>query len=73
MSISTTFYEQLFRARVICKAFHFLKFGFVIFCGKNINTKADRKNYASDSNLLAWYVLGTSLMFRIKHPPQKNC
>jgi len=32
VSISPTFYEQLFCAKVFCKAFLLLQFGFVIFC-----------------------------------------
>jgi hypothetical protein len=38
VSISSTFYEQLF-----VKAFFYLQFGFVIFCSKNIAAKAARK------------------------------
>ena len=40
MSISPTFYEQLFRTQVSCSAFLCLQFGFVIFCQKEIGAKA---------------------------------
>ncbi len=39
MSISPTFYEQLFRTKVFCTAFLELQFGFVIFWGKIIGAK----------------------------------
>jgi len=38
VSISSTFYEQLFSTKVFLKAFLF-HFGFVIFCRKFINAK----------------------------------
>jgi hypothetical protein len=40
VSISPTFYEQLFHIKVFYEAFFFLQFGFVIFWLKNISTKA---------------------------------
>ena len=40
MSISPTFYEQLFCTQVSCSAFLCLQFGFVIFCQKEIGAKA---------------------------------
>ncbi len=40
VSISQTFEEQLFCAKVFLAAFFYLEFGFVIFCRKNIGTKA---------------------------------
>jgi len=43
VSISSTFYEQLFYTKVFFKAFLKLQFGFVIFCWKNISAKAARK------------------------------
>jgi len=43
VSISQTFYEQLYRTKVYCTAFLFSQFGFVIFLKKNIGTKAARK------------------------------
>jgi hypothetical protein len=43
VSISPTFYEYLFCMKVLCKAFLYLHFGFVIFCRKNIIEKCVRK------------------------------
>ena len=43
VSISSTFYAQLFCTKVLCAAFLHLRFGFVIFCQKNISAKAARK------------------------------
>jgi len=40
VSISWTFYAQLFRMKVFCTAFFQLQFGFVIFGRKNIGAKA---------------------------------
>ncbi len=40
MSISPTFYEQIFSVKVFCEAFFYLKFGFVNFWQKNIGAKA---------------------------------
>jgi len=41
--ILPTFYEHLFRTKVFWKAFMCLPFGYVIFWGKEIGAKADRK------------------------------
>ena len=43
MSISPTFYEQLFCTKVFCTAFMCLQFGFVIFWQKKIGAKAAHK------------------------------
>jgi len=43
VSISATFYKQLFCTKVFCAAFLYLQFGFVIFWQKNISEKAARK------------------------------
>jgi len=43
VSISPTFYEQLFHAKVFCAAFLHLQFGIVISWQKNIAAKAARK------------------------------
>jgi len=43
VSISPTFYDCLFRTKVLCTAFLYLQFGFVIFWCKNIGAKAARK------------------------------
>jgi len=43
VSISPTFYEQLLHTKVICKAFMYLQFGFVICWQKEIGAKAARK------------------------------
>ncbi len=42
-SISPTFYEQLFRTKVICAAFMCLQIGFVIFLAKGFWRKAAHK------------------------------
>ena len=43
MSISPTFYEQLFHTKVLCSAFMCLQFGFVIFWQKDFGAKAAHK------------------------------
>jgi len=43
VSISPTFYARLFCAKVLCTAFLFLQFSFVIFCSKNIGAIGARK------------------------------
>jgi hypothetical protein len=43
VSVSPTFYEQLFSTKVFCAAFQHLQFGFVIFWKKNIGAKAPCK------------------------------
>jgi hypothetical protein len=40
VSISPTFYEQLFHTKVICAAFMCVKFGFVIFWQKDFGANA---------------------------------
>jgi hypothetical protein len=43
VSISPTFYKQLFFTKVSCAAFMCLQFGFVIFWQKDFGTKAAHK------------------------------
>jgi hypothetical protein len=43
VSISSTFYLNIFHMKVLCTAFLKLQFGFEIFCQKNISTRAARK------------------------------
>ncbi len=43
VSVSPTFYEQLFRMKVFCVAFMCLQFGFVFFWRKDLGTKAAHK------------------------------
>jgi len=43
VSISPTFYERHFHAKVLCAAFLYLQFGFVIFWQKNISAKTAPK------------------------------
>jgi len=43
VSISPTFYEQLFHMKVFCAAFMCLQFGFVIFWRKDFGAKAAHK------------------------------
>jgi len=45
VSISLTFYFQLFPTKVLCAAFHSLQFGFEIFWQKNIGAKAAHKMF----------------------------
>jgi len=42
-SISSTFYERVFCTKVLCTAFLYLRFGFVIFWLKNIGKKVADK------------------------------
>ena len=42
VSISPTFYEQVFCTKVFCEASLCLQFGFVLFWQKEIDTKAAR-------------------------------
>ncbi len=43
VSISTSFYEQIFHTKVFWATILYLQFGFVIFLWKNIGAKAARK------------------------------
>ncbi len=43
VSISPTFYQQLFHTKKYCKAFLYTQFGFVIFWRKNISAKGALK------------------------------
>jgi len=43
VSISPTFYEQLFCTKLLCAAFLYLQFGFIFFWQKNIGAKVARK------------------------------
>jgi len=43
VSISSTFYDQLFGTEVFCTVFMCLQFGFAIFCRKKTGAKAARK------------------------------
>jgi hypothetical protein len=45
VSISTTFYDQIFWYESVFVAFLNLEFGFVIFCKKNIIEKAVHKMF----------------------------
>jgi len=47
--ISSTFYEQLFRAKVFCATFTCLQFGFVTFWQKNIGVKFAHKMLAKST------------------------
>jgi len=47
LSISPTFYKQLFQTKVFCTAFLCSELGFVIFWQKNIGAKAAHKVLAA--------------------------
>jgi len=72
VSMSPTFYEQLFRKKVFFKAFLYLQFGIVFSWRKNIGSKTARKTLVK-STRVAWDPLPPISCRLLHHPGLCEC